>query len=148
MLQQEVWVEISWHLTIWLRFWAQSFNSKPIIDASRCNNFFCVNFHAWFKKIMIIKSEFATQSLLITSYFCDDHLKEVNRLITFSNRRNALLRHTKIWLSMNTEKQYTVAYIDIKNSFQCSLYFNTLWTYVSALILKHGYLPTRFHQSV
>ena len=33
----------------------------------------------------MIKSEFATQSLLITSYFCDDHLKKINRLITFSN---------------------------------------------------------------
>ena len=48
----------------------------------------------------------------------------------------------------------TVAYVEIKKkkSFQCnnqcSLHFNTLWTYVSALILKHGYLPTRFHQSV
>ena len=51
-------VGISWHLTIQFRFGGRRLDCKTIIDASRCNYFFF---------------EFATQSLLITSYFCDDH---------------------------------------------------------------------------
>ena len=64
---------------------------SKVNDSIRCismQQFFCVHFHAWFKiiiiLIIIIKSEFATQSVL-TSYFCDGHLKNINRLITFSN---------------------------------------------------------------
>ena len=35
--------------------------------------FFNVHFHVGFSKKYIYTSEFATQSLLLTSYFCDDH---------------------------------------------------------------------------
>ena len=51
------------------------------------------------------------------------------------------------------EKQCYVTYIkmfkkSVQCNNQCSLHFNTLWTYVSALIVKHAYLPTHCHQSV
>ena len=64
------------HDLIWFQFLGQRFDSDRLsmdLDAT----IFCVHFHAWFKIIIIIiiiKSEFATQSLLITSYFCDDYL--------------------------------------------------------------------------
>jgi hypothetical protein len=52
-------VGISWHLVIRFRLWGQRFDSEAIImhlDATIYNT-----------------AGFATQSLLITSYFCDDH---------------------------------------------------------------------------
>ena len=119
---------------------------------------FCVHFHAWFKKIIIIKSEFA-------SYFFDDHFKKINRLISVSNislkKRlffvtNRYDRNPPVTGNMHIPESKTVycsLYENLKKkrfqcNNQCSLHINTLWTYVSALILKHGYLPTRFHQSV
>ena len=69
--------------------------------------------------------------------------------MTFYEHRILLLQAMSMFLR---EKLYTVAYIKMKESSQCnnqcSLHFNTLWTYVFALILKHGYLPSHFHQSV
>ena len=38
------------HNSIRFRLWGQRFDSEAIIDASQCNNFFYVHFHAWFSK--------------------------------------------------------------------------------------------------
>ena len=58
--------------------------------------------------------------------------------MTFYEHRILLLQAMSISLR---EKPYTVAYIKITKAFNAIIS-------VSALILKHGYLPTRFHQSV
>ena len=60
---------ISWHPSIRFRLWGQRFDSEAIIDAT---NFFMYISMRDFQKY-IYTSGFATQNLLITSYFCDDH---------------------------------------------------------------------------
>ena len=57
------------HNSIRFRLWGQRFDSEAIIDASRCNTFFDVNFHVWISKIYIFiwvcYWEFANHFLLL-----------------------------------------------------------------------------------